>query len=158
MFEFIVLESAQAGLSWAIILNKRAGYKKAFANFDPEKVARFTTKDIVRLVSDSGIVRNRAKIVAAINNAKIFLEIRKEFGSFSKYIWSFSRNKQIVHKIKTLKDYPKTTSEAENLAKDLKRRGFKFFGPTVAYAHLQAVGVINDHMIGCFRRSACLLK
>lgn len=158
MFEFIVLESAQAGLSWAIILNKRNGYKKAFANFDAVKIAKFTSKDIERLVKNPAIIRNRAKIVAAINNARIFLSIKKEFGSFSKYIWSFSKNQQIVHEIKTLRDYPKTIPEAEALAEDLKRRGFKFFGPVVAYAHLQAVGIINDHMSSCFRRVACLLK
>lgn len=162
MFEFIVLESAQAGLSWAIILNKRNGYKKAFANFDAAKVAKFTAKDIERLVKSASrrttIIRNRAKIVAAVNNARVFLSIKKEFGSFSRYIWSFSKNQQIVHKIKTLRDYPKTIPEAEALAGDLKRRGFKFFGPIVAYAHLQAVGIVNDHMLGCFRRGSCLLK
>ncbi|MDP1706572.1 MAG: DNA-3-methyladenine glycosylase I [bacterium] len=158
MFEFIVLESAQAGLSWAIILNKRNGYKKAFANFNVAKVAKFTNKDIERLVTNPAIIRNRAKINAAINNAKIFLLIKKEFGSFSKYIWSFSKNRQIIHKIRTLGDYPKTISEAEKLAEDLKKRGFKFFGPIVAYAHLQAVGIINDHMANCFRRGPCLLK
>ncbi len=158
MFEFVILESAQAGLSWAIILNKRSGYKKAFADFNPVKVAKFTNREVDRLLKNPAIVRNRAKIAAAVNNAKIFLAIKKEFGSFSKYIWSFSKNKQITHKIKSLKDYPKTIPEAEILAKDLKSRGFKFFGPTVAYAHLQAVGIVNDHMVGCFRRAACLLK
>jgi len=158
MFEFIILESAQAGLSWAIILKKREGYRKAFAGFDPEKVARFTEKRIDALVRNPEIIRNRAKIAAAIRNAKVFLAIKKEFGSFSKYIWSFSKNRQIIHNIKNLKNYPKTIIEAEALAKDLKKRGFGFFGPTVAYAHLQAVGIVNDHMAGCFRRKACLLK
>lgn len=158
MFEFVILESAQAGLSWAIILNKRQGYKKAFASFNVAKVAKFTDRDIERLMKNPAIIRNRAKIAAAVNNARIFLAIKKEFGSFSKYIWSFSKNRQIIHKIKTLKDYPKTIPEAETLAKDLKKRGFKFFGPIVAYAHLQAVGIVNDHMLHCFRRASCLLK
>lgn len=150
IFEFIILESAQAGLSWALILKKRAGYKKAFKNFDAQKVARMTATDIKKLLQNKDIIRNRAKIEAAINNAKIFLKIQKEFGSFSKYMWAFVKNKTIKHKIKKLGDYPKTIKEAETLAHDLKKRGFKFFGPVVCYAHMQAVGMANDHMAGCF--------
>jgi DNA-3-methyladenine glycosylase I len=151
LFEFIVLESAQAGLSWAIVLKKREGYRKAFANFDPKKVAKFGVRDVARLVKNPEIIRNRQKIEAAIRNAKVFLEIQKEFGSFSKYMWSFVGHKTIKHNIKSLKDYPKFIPEAEVFAKDLKRRGFGFFGPTVAYAHMQAVGMVNDHMKNCFK-------
>jgi DNA-3-methyladenine glycosylase I len=150
LFEFIILESAQAGLSWLTVLRKRQNYKKAFANFDPKKVASFTARDVQRLLNDAGIIRNRAKILAAINNAKIFLEIQKEFGSFYTYQWSFVGNQQISHHLKKLSDYPTVIPEAEAFAKDLKNRGFKFFGPTVAYAHMQAVGVVNDHMRTCY--------
>ena len=151
IFEFIILESAQAGLSWAVILKKRAGYKKVFKNFNPKLVAKFTAADIRRLLNNPEIIRNRAKIEAAVNNAKVFLQIQKEFGSFSRYMWSFTKNKIIRHRIKTLKDYPKYIPEAERLALDLKARGFRFFGPTVTYAHMQAVGMIDDHMVECWR-------
>ncbi len=151
IFEFIVLESAQAGLSWLIVLRKREGYKKAFADFDPRKVAKFGKKEVKKLLQNEGIIRNKAKIEASIQNAKIFLDIQKEFGTFSKYMWSFVKGKIIKHKIKKLSDYPKYTKEAEEFAGDLKKRGFRFFGPTVAYAHMQAVGMFNDHMIGCFK-------
>lgn len=151
IFEFLVLESVQAGLSWEIILKKRAGYKRAFANFDPKKVAKFGAKDIRRLLSDTGIIRNRQKIEATISNAKFFLKIQKEFGTFSKYMWSFVKNKVRHGKIKKLADYPHFTAESEAFAKDLKKRGFKFFGPAIAYAHMQAVGMVNDHMVGCFK-------
>jgi DNA-3-methyladenine glycosylase I len=153
IFEFVVLESAQAGLSWEIILKKRAGYKKAFANFVPKKVAKFDAKDVDRLMADAGIIRNRMKIEAAINNSKRFLEVKKEFGTFSKYMWQFVKNRPIRHKISKLADYPHFIKEAEEFSKDLKKRGFKFFGPTVAYAHMQAVGMVNDHMVGCFRET-----
>jgi len=153
LFEFLILESAQAGLSWKTVLHKRENYRKAFAGFDPEKVARFTHKDVSRLLKNSGIIRNKAKIEAAINNAKKFLEVQKEFGSFEKYSWQFINNKQIVHKIKKLSDYPVTIKEAENFAADLKKRGFKFLGPTTIYAHMQAVGMVNDHTLDCFRRN-----
>lgn len=153
IFEFLVLESAQAGLSWEIILKKRAGYKKAFANFDPKKVAKFGKREIERLLDDAGIIRNRLKIEAAVNNAKRFLDVKKEFGTFSKYMWAFVKNKPIKHKISKISDYPHFNKEAEAFSKDLKKRGFKFFGPTVAYAHMQAVGMVNDHMTGCFRRA-----
>lgn len=151
IFEFLVLESFQAGLSWQIILNKRENFKKAFANFDFERVAKFGKKEIERLLKDSGIVRNKMKIEATIQNAKRFIEIKKEFGNFSKYMWSFVGNKPIMHKLKTLKDYPEYIQEAEVFAKDLKKRGFKFLGPKVVYAHMQAVGMVNDHVLTCFR-------
>lgn len=151
IFEFLVLESAQAGLSWEIILKRRKGYKKAFANFDPKKVARFTKRDVARLLKDEGIIRNRAKIEAAINNAKRFLEIQKEFKGFSNYAWGFVGGHQIVYKRHYLSDYPVYTKEAEAWAKDLKSRGFKFLGPTTLYAHMQAAGMVNDHTVNCFR-------
>jgi len=151
IFEFLVLESAQAGLSWRTILHKRSGYKKAFANFDYKKVAKFNTKDVARLIKNPDIIRNRLKIESTINNAKRFLEVQKEFGSFSNYMWSFVNGKTIDGKRKTLKDLPAVTKESEIFAKDLKIRGFKFLGPTVIYAHMQAVGMVNDHTINCFR-------
>ena len=153
IFEFLVLESAQAGLSWETILKKREGYRKAFKDFDPKKIAKMEKRDVTRLMNlkTAEIIRNKAKIEAAINNAKRFLEVQKEFGSFSNYIWKFVGGKPIVNKIKTLKDYPVTTPEAEALAKDLKKRGFKFLGPTVMYAHMQATGMVNDHTVDCFR-------
>jgi len=152
IFEFLVLESAQAGLNWRMILNKRKNYEKAFADFDVKKVAKFGAKDEKRLLADAGIIRNRLKISAAINNAKRFLEVQKEFGSFSKYMWSFVKNKPIRHKIIKISDYPVKIKEAEVWAADLKKRGFKFLGPTVIYAHMQAVGMVDDHMAFCFRR------
>lgn len=154
MFEFLVLESAQAGLSWRTVLNKRENYRRLFAGFDPEKVARLTKRDVGRLLKDAGIIRNRAKIEAAVNNAKRFLEVAAEFGSFSAYLWSFVGGRTIDGRRKTLKDLPAITPEAEALAKDMKRRGFKFFGPTVCYAHMQATGLVNDHVRDCFRYQA----
>ena len=151
MFEFLVLESAQAGLSWRTVLYKREGYRKWFADFDPKKVARFDKKMVSRMLKDPAIIRNQAKIDAAINNAKRFLDVQKEFGSFSAYMWGFVKGKTIDGKRKTLKDLPVVTKEAELLAQDLKKRGFKFLGPTVIYAHMQAVGMVNDHTIDCFR-------
>ncbi|TGN18049.1 DNA-3-methyladenine glycosylase I [Leptospira idonii] len=150
-FEFLVLEGAQAGLSWATILKKREGYRKAFADFDPEKVAKFTEKKLEKILLDPGIVRNRLKVYAAANNAKRFLEIQKEFGTFDRYIWSFVKGKPIINKRKTLKDIPATTEESDALSKDLIRRGFKFVGSTVIYAHMQACGLVNDHLEECFR-------
>lgn len=152
IFEFLTLESAQAGLSWETILKKRRGYQKAFKNFDPKKVSKMTQKDVEKLLQNPEIIRNRLKIEATINNAKKFLEIQKEFGSFSKYMWGFVHNKPIRHTLKKLKDYPATTKESEALAKDLKKRGFKFLGPTTVYAHMQATGMVNDHSVDCFRR------
>lgn len=151
MFEFMVLESAQAGLSWRTILAKRENYRKAFAGFDPKKVTKFTARDVARLMNDAGIVRNRQKIMAAINNAKRFIELQKEFGSFCNYLWSFVDGKPKIEKRKTMRDLPAKTSLSEALAKDLKKRGFQFFGPVVCYAHMQAVGIVNDHVTSCLR-------
>ncbi len=150
MFEFLVLESAQAGLSWRTVLHKRENYRRAFAGFDAEKVAKFTQKDVTRLLGDAGIIRNRAKIAAAISNAQAFLDIVREHGSFCDYLWRFP-GKTVDGKRKTIKEIPSVTPLAETIAKDLKRRGFKFFGPTVCYAHLQATGLVNDHTTDCFR-------
>lgn len=152
LFEFIVLESAQAGLSWRTILHRREGYKKAFANFDFNKIAKFTDKDFNRLMNDAGIIRNRLKILATINNAQRFIEIRKEFGTFDKYIWSFINNKPIVNKFNTLKDLPAKTELSDKISVDLKKRGFKFMGSTIVYAHMQATGMVNDHLMSCFRK------
>ena len=151
IFEFLVLESMQAGLSWRTILNKRKNFQKAFLNFDYKKVAKFNERDILILMKDAGIIRNRLKIKATINNAKKFLEIQKEFGTFSKYMWSFVGGKPVLGKRKSLKDIPAVTKEAEAFAKDLKKRGFKFIGPTTVYAHMQATGMVNDHTTDCFR-------
>ena len=149
-FEFLILESAQAGLSWSCVLNKRENYRKAFANFNPKKVAQFDSVKVKKLLNNAGIIRNRLKIKAAINNAKRFLEIQKEFGSFSNYIWPFIA-KHKPKKRKNLKDLPAITSESEALTKDMKKRGFKFLGGTVLYSHMQAVGMVNDHLVSCFR-------
>lgn len=156
LFEFLTLEAAQAGLSWYTILKKRENYRRAFAEFDVERVARFTEKRVEKLMLDSGIVRNRAKILSTINNARCFLEVQEEFGSFDSYIWRFVDGKPIVNSPKTLKDYKPTTRESDQLSKDLKKRGFKFLGSTVCYAHMQATGMVNDHTLGCFRRSQVL--
>jgi DNA-3-methyladenine glycosylase I len=153
IFEFLVLEAFQAGLSWRIILHKRENFRKAFKQFDYQKIARFTARDRARLVKDAGVVRNRLKIAATIQNAKLFMEVQKEFGSFSKYMWQWVGGKPLRHRFKTLKDYPAVIPEAEIWAKDLKKRGFKFLGPTVVYAHMQAVGMVNDHMVDCFRHN-----
>ena len=151
IFEFLVLEAFQAGLSWRTILYKRENFRRAFAGFDFEKVARFGARDLARLLNDAGIVRNRAKILAAVNNAKRFIEVRGEFGSFSDYMWSWVGGRPIVHRFRVLGDFPVFTDEAVAWAKDLKKRGFKFLGPTVVYSHMQAVGMVNDHTVGCFR-------
>ncbi len=152
-FEFLILEGAQAGLSWSTILKKRSGYRKAFAGFDPAKVARFTETRIERILLDPGIVRNRLKVHAVANNAKRFLEVQKEFGSFDRYVWGFVGGKPIVNRWKTLKEVPATTSESDALSKDLIQRGFKFVGSTVIYAHMQACGLVNDHLVGCWRHA-----
>jgi DNA-3-methyladenine glycosylase I len=151
-FEFLILEGAQAGLSWSTILKKREGYRKAFAEFDPKKVARFTEKKIEKLILDPSIVRNRLKIYAAVNNAKRFLEVQKEFGSFDKYIWRFVGGKPIINKRINMSDVPATTKESDALSKDLIKRGFKFAGSTVIYAHMQACGLVNDHLTSCWRK------
>lgn len=157
-FEFLVLESAQAGLSWAIILRKRENYRKAFAGFDPKKVAKFTPAHVKKLMNNAGIVRNRLKIEATINNAKRFLEIQSEHGSFTKYIWGFLEGKPKVNRWKTLKELPAQTPESDALSKDMKKRGFKFLGATVLYSHMQAVGMVNDHIVTCFRYSKLKAK
>ena len=154
-FEFLMLESAQAGLSWLTVLRKRDAYRRAFAEFDPEKVARFTEKRIERLVADPGIIRNRQKIAAAVTNARCFLTVQEEFGSFDKYIWGFVDGRPIQNRPKHMKDLPATSNESDALSKDLKQRGFKFVGSTIVYAHMQAVGMVNDHLITCFRHKAC---
>ncbi|MFA5871047.1 MAG: DNA-3-methyladenine glycosylase I [Candidatus Paceibacterota bacterium] len=153
MFEFLVLESAQAGLSWITVLKKREAYKKAFANFNPKKVARFTSSDIEKCMKNDGLIRNRMKIVAAIENAKQFLKIQKEFGTFCNYMWSFVGNVPINAKRKSIKEIPAFNKHAEVLASNMKKRGFCFFGPTICYAHMQAVGMVNDHTIDCFRHN-----
>ncbi len=150
-FEFLILEGAQAGLSWATILKKRDGYKKLFADFDPKKVARFSDAKLEKILLDASIVRNRLKVFAAVNNAKRFLEVQKEFGSFDRYIWQFVGGKPIVNKRKAMKEVPATTRESDALSKDLIQRGFKFAGSTVIYAHMQACGLVNDHLTDCFR-------
>jgi DNA-3-methyladenine glycosylase I len=150
-FEFLILEGAQAGLSWSTILKKREGYKKAFADFDPVKVAKFTDARIEKILTDPGIVRNRLKVVSTVTNAKKFLEVQKEFGSFDTYIWSFVGGKPIVNKRKILQEIPSTTKESDALSKDLIKRGFKFVGSTVIYAHMQACGLVNDHLVDCWR-------
>ncbi len=152
IYEFLVLEVFQAGLSWRTVLYKRENFRKAFAGFDYRKVARFGRWEVARLLKDTGIIRNRQKIEAAINNAQRFLEVRREHGAFAAYMWSWVKGKPIVHHFRTLKDYPPYTEEAVAWAKDLKQRGFKFLGPTVVYAHMQAVGMVNDHTVDCFRR------
>jgi DNA-3-methyladenine glycosylase I len=150
-FEFLILEGAQAGLSWSTVLKKRNGYKQAFANFDFEKVAKFTQQDYEKLLLNPEIIRNRLKIRSAITNAQKFIEVRKEFGSFDKYIWSFVDNKPIVNKWESIKELPAKTKESDLLSKDLIKRGFKFVGSTIIYAHMQACGLVNDHKVGCFR-------
>ena len=153
MFESLTLESAQAGLSWYTILKKRDGYRKLFADFDVQKVATFTPDDVERLMLDASIVRNRLKIEAAINNAKRFIEIQNEYGSFCNFIWSYVDNKTIINNIESTKDYVSTSPISDQLAKDMKKRGFKFLGSTTLYSHLQATGLINDHLNGCFRKT-----
>lgn len=150
-FEFLILEGAQAGLSWSTILKKRENYRKAFADFDPVKVSKFTEQKLGKLLQDPGIVRNKLKVHAAVTNAKKFLEIQREFGSFDKYIWQFVGGKPIVSKPKGMGEIRPTTPESDALSKDLIKRGFKFVGSTVIYAHMQACGLVNDHMVGCFR-------
>ena len=150
LFEFLVLESAQAGLSWITILRKRENYRIEFADFDPAKVAKFNEKKIASLLKNEGIIRNEAKIRAAVNNAQRFLEVQKEFGSFSNYIWAFVNYKPVDNKQDGKKRIPATTKISEDLAKDLKKRGFKFLGATTVYAHMQATGMVNDHLVTCF--------
>lgn len=154
-FEFLILEGAQAGLSWSTILNKRSGYRKNFAGFDVNKVARFTPKRIEKILLDPAIVRNRRKVESAVTNAKAFLQVQEEFGSFCNYIWGFVDGKPIQHKIRKDSDTPATSPESDALSKDLKKRGFKFVGSTIMYAHMQATGMVNDHVVSCFRHKPC---
>jgi DNA-3-methyladenine glycosylase I len=151
IFEFLVLEGAQAGLSWGTILRKRENFRRAFDGFDPAKVARYDKKKVGRLMNDSGIIRNRLKIQSAIQNAKAFLRVQQEFGSFDSYVWRFVGGKTKVNSWKSMKDIPAMTPESEAMSKDLLRRGFRFVGPTICYAHMQATGMVNDHVLGCFR-------
>ena len=151
LFEMLILEGAQAGLSWSTILRKRANYRKAFDRFDPEKIARYNKKKITALLNDSGIVRNRLKIAAAIQNACCFLEVSSEFGKFSNYIWQFVDGRPIINRRKNMKAVPAHTRESDAMSADLKNRGFKFAGSTICYAYMQAVGMVNDHIVDCFR-------
>jgi DNA-3-methyladenine glycosylase I len=154
-FEFLVLEGAQAGLSWSTILNKREGYREAFADFDVERVARFDQRRVEKLMQFPGIVRNRLKIESVIGNAKAVLTLRDEFGSLDDYLWSFVGGKPIVNRWTEMKQVPATSPESDALSKDLRKRGFKFVGSTIMYAHMQATGMVNDHVVSCFRYRAC---
>jgi DNA-3-methyladenine glycosylase I len=152
LFEFLILEGAQAGLSWETILRKRENYRKAFDRFDPVKVARYDARRVQKLLADEGIIRNRLKIAAAVQNARSFLQVQREFGSFDRYIWQFvPGGKPIVNRFKSIKDVPPRTAESDAMSKDLKKRGFTFVGSTICYAMMQAVGMVNDHEVGCFR-------
>lgn len=151
LFEFLTLEGAQAGLSWQTILNKRENYRKAFHRFNPSRVAKFDDDDLRRLLNNKGIVRNRLKITSTIENAKVFLSMQKEFGSFDEYVWSFVGGRPIIHRLKSMGELPATTSESDALSKDLRKRGFRFVGSTICYSFMQAVGLVNDHTIDCFR-------
>ena len=154
LFEFLILEGAQAGLNWLTILKRREGYRRAFANFDPTRVAKFDAKKCARLLLDPGIIRNRLKVAAAVTNAKAFLNIQKEFGSFDAYQWAFVKNRPLQNKRVAMRDIPARTEISDALSKDLKRRGFAFVGSTIMYAHMQAVGMVNDHITSCFRHRA----
>jgi len=150
-FEFLVLEAAQAGLNWSIVLNKREGYRRAFSQFDPKKVARYTEAKIEKLTADASIIRNRMKIASAVKNARVFLKVQEEFGSFDAYAWQFVNGRPTQNRWRSLRELPPTTAESDAFSRDLKLRGFTFVGSTVIYAHMQAVGMVNDHMIDCFR-------
>ena len=155
LFEFLTLEGAQAGLSWITILRKRDNYRAAFDNFDAAKVARYTARKVEKLLQDPGIVRNRLKVESTISNARAFLETQAAFGSFDRYLWDFVDGQPIVNRFTSLKQVPASTPLAEKLSKDLKKRGFRFVGPTSVYAHMQATGMVNDHLVGCHRHKAC---
>jgi DNA-3-methyladenine glycosylase I len=154
-FEFLILEGAQAGLSWSTILNKRDGYREAFADFDPERVARFDKRTIERLMKNPGIVRNRLKIEGAVINARCVLAVQDELGSFSRYLWSFVGGKPILNRRRGMKQIPATSAESDAASKDMRRRGFKFVGSTIVYAHMQATGMVNDHLVTCYRHAVC---
>jgi len=150
-FEFLVLEGAQAGLSWLTILRRRENYRKAYDNFDPAKAAKYDQAKVEALLANAGIIRNRKKIESSIKNARLFLEVQKEFGSFDKYIWNFVEFKPVINSWKTLSELPATTELSDRISKDLKKRGFSFVGSTIMYAHIQAIGLVNDHLVSCFR-------
>jgi DNA-3-methyladenine glycosylase I len=156
MFEFLILEGAQAGLSWYTVLRKRQNYRIAFDNFDPAKVARYDERKVTELLSNPGIIRNRGKIEAAIFNARGFLAIQESFGSFSGYLWRFVDGRPLVHELRTLSDYRSTSPQSDAMSRDLRQRGFKFVGSTICYAHMQATGMVNDHTLDCFRRQQIL--
>lgn len=156
LFEFLILEGAQAGLSWYTVLRKRDNYRIAFDRFDPEKVAEYGERKVQELLANPGIIRNKAKILASINNARSFLKVQEAFGSFAAYIWRFVDGKPIVHQLRTLGDYPATSPESDAMSKDLRQRGFQFVGSTICYAHMQATGMVNDHTITCTRRQEIL--
>ena len=154
-FEFLVLEGAQAGLSWSTVLRKRAGYRRAFANFDPARIARFNRRSVERLLADPGIIRNRSKIEATLGNARRFLELQAEFGSFDAYVWRFVDGRPLINLWSSHAQVPATSAQSDALSRDLKARGFRFVGPTIIYAHMQATGLVNDHLVSCFRHSEC---
>jgi DNA-3-methyladenine glycosylase I len=154
-FEFLILEGAQAGLSWSTILNKREGYRAAFAGFDPERIARFGKREVARLMKDPGIVRNRLKVESAISNARAYLKFQEEEGGFACYLWTFVGGKPIQNRFTEQKQVPATSPESDAISKDLKKRGFRFVGSTIIYAHMQATGMVNDHIVGCFRHKEC---
>jgi DNA-3-methyladenine glycosylase I len=158
LFELLILEGAQAGLSWSTILNKRENYRKAFDHFDARKIARYADEKIARLLADAGIVRNRLKIAAAIQNAKAFLAVQKEFGSFDRYIWAFIGGKPKLHRRRSMKNVPARTLESDAMSQDLQKRSFKFVGSTICYAYMQATGMVNDHLVGCFRHAQLQAK
>jgi len=151
LFEFLLLEGMQAGLSWRTVLYKRENFRKAFDNFDVNKIAKYNKRKINSLLKDEGIIRNKLKVESAVTNAKAFLEVRKEFGTFNKYIWKFVNGKPIQNKFKSLKELPSRTELSDQISKDLKKKGFKFVGSTIVYAHMQATGMVNDHVVECFR-------
>ena len=153
LFEFLILEGAQAGLSWSTILNKRENYRRAFARFDARKVARFGRRDVKRLMADAGIVRNRLKIESTLSNARAFLEVRREFGSFDAYLWSFVDGRPLQGRRRSMRDVPDRTDVSDAISRDLKRRGFRFVGSTIVYAFMQAVGMVNDHLVTCYRHA-----
>jgi DNA-3-methyladenine glycosylase I len=158
LFEFLILEGAQAGLSWSTILQRRENYRKAFESFDAQKIARYSSRQKKKLLADSGIIRNRLKIEAAVGNAKAFLAIQKEYGSFDGYIWQFVNDGPIVNRWRSLKEIPATTIESDAMSRDLKKRGFRFVGSTICYAFMQAVGMVNDHVASCFRHRECCVR
>ena len=158
LFEMLILEGAQAGLSWITVLKKRGNYRKAFDNFEPAKVSQYDTRKIRQLLQNEGIIRNRLKIESTISNARAFLEVQKEFGSFDKYIWQFVGHKPVKNKRRSMKDIPATTPPSDTMSKDLKKRGFRFVGSTICYAFMQAVGMVNDHVVGCFRYNEVIRK